>query len=176
MREEIKKEVLSITPLDALEEETISNVVAWIDTNAEIYRTKKPSTPPKHLVSYFVVIDGEYLLLVDHINAEKWLPTGGHVELGEHPKETVVREAYEELKIKASFIQENPVLITSTETVGKTAGHTDISLWYTLRGDRSAPTEIDTTEFHQSRWFHKSQLPSNTDPHLARFVEKFYNS
>lgn len=173
-RKEIKQEILSIVPLDALEQETISDVMVWIDSGAEIYRLKKPSTPPKHLVSYFVVVDRDFLLLVDHINAEKWLPTGGHVEYGEHPRETVKREVYEELKIQANFLQETPVLITSTETVGKTAGHIDVSLWYVLKGDRNTSMEIDTTEFNGYQWFHKKLLPNNTDPHLARFVQKFY--
>ena len=175
MKKNSKKEIESIIPLDSLESTTISDVIAWIDSGVELCRIEKPATPNKHLVSYFVVIDGEYILLVDHINAEKWLPTGGHVEPGEHPKVTAEREAYEELKIKADFIQKEPVLLTSTETVGKTAGHTDISIWYALRGDRNSELIIDKSEFHEARWFHRNELPENTDPHLTRFVEKFYH-
>ncbi|NRB37993.1 MAG: NUDIX hydrolase [Pseudomonadales bacterium] len=174
MREQIRSEIESIRPLDSIEDETISKVIAWIDSGAELCRIEKPATPNKHLVSYFVVIDGEYLLLVDHINAEKWLPTGGHVEKGEHPRNTVEREVYEELKINAEFLYEKPLLLTSTETVGKTAGHTDISIWYALKGDRASSLTIDKSEFHEARWFHRSQIPANTDPHLMRFVEKFY--
>jgi 8-oxo-dGTP pyrophosphatase MutT (NUDIX family) len=37
------------------------------------------------------------VLLVDHKNARLWLPTGGHVEEGEDPRATVVRELKEEL-------------------------------------------------------------------------------
>ena len=70
-----------------------------------------------------------YFLLVDHINAEKWLHTGGHVEPGEHPRDTVIREAHEELNIQAVFIHDQPICITSVQTVGKTAGHIDISMW-----------------------------------------------
>lgn len=174
MRAAIREEVLSINPLDDLENTTITDVLAWIDSGAELCRLEKPAIPNKHLVSYFVVIDEDYLLLVDHINAEKWLPTGGHVDPGEHPGNTVTREAYEELMIEANFLHEKPFFITSTVTVGKTAGHTDISLWYVLAGDRNALLEIDENEFNEARWFHCNELPANCDPNLSRFVKKFY--
>ena len=174
MRAQIRQEVSDIGPLDELEAETIAEVLAWIDSDAELCRIEKPATPNMHLVSYFPIVDGEYLLLVDHINAEKWLPTGGHVEPNEHPRATALRECYEELKIRGDFLLDEPVLVTSTKTVGRTAGHTDVSLWYALKGDRSRPLEIDRTEFREARWFHKESLPTNTDPHLSRFVKKLF--
>lgn len=174
MRTEIRKEVESIRPLDSLEQETIESIILWIDSGVELCRIEKPAIPKKHLVSYFVVIDGDYLLLVDHINAEKWLPTGGHVEPGEHPRDTVIREAHEELNVQAVFIHDQPIFITSTETVGKTAGHIDISMWYALKGKRTASLTIDKNEFNEARWFHRKQFPKNTDPHLMRFLDKFY--
>ena len=103
MRVAIAKEVESINPADSLEEEHQEDVLMWINSGAELFRLKKPDTPPKHLVSYFVVIDGDYVLLVDHKNAQLWLPSGGHVDPEEHPRDTVIREAYEELKIKADL-------------------------------------------------------------------------
>ena len=173
MREEIRREVLAVQALDGLEQATIDGVLAWIDSGVELCRLEKPATPPKHLISYFAVVDGDHVLLVDHINAELWLPTGGHVEPGEHPRETVRREAREELGIEASFLREMPLLLTETETVGKTAGHTDVSLWYVLKGDRSATLTFDRSEFHGVRWFHRTEVPMNrTDPHMHRFLTK----
>ena len=83
MRTEIRAEIELIQPLDALEEQSKQDVLTWIDSGVEICRLRKPDVPPKHLISYFAVVDGHYILLVDHINAELWLPTGGHVEPGE---------------------------------------------------------------------------------------------
>jgi 8-oxo-dGTP pyrophosphatase MutT (NUDIX family) len=59
--------------------------------------------PPKHLVSYAVLIDPRdaSVFLVDHILAGLALPPGGHVEPGEDPADTVRREAMEELGIQA---------------------------------------------------------------------------
>ena len=175
MRAAIREEVDLIEPLDSLEQETKIDVLAWIDSGVELCRIEKPATPPKHLISYFAVVDDDYVLLVDHINAELWLPTGGHVDPGEHPRETALREAAEELSLKGEFLREGPVFLTSNETVGKTAGHTDVSLWYVFRGDRSLSLNFDGTEFHDARWFHRNEVPiDRADKHMSRFLRKLY--
>ena len=175
MRAAIRAEVERIQPLDGLERETQLDVLAWIDSGAELCRLEKPAKPPKHLISYFAVVDGDYLLLVDHINAELWLPTGGHVDPGEHPRDTALREAREELSLDGEFLQEGPVFVTVTETVGKTAGHTDVSLWYLLRGSRTSSVAFDTSEFHDAKWFHRNDVPlDRTDKNMSRFLQKLY--
>ncbi len=176
MRAEIRQEVESIAPLDNLERATKSDVLDWIDSGAEICRIEKPATPPKHLVSYFAIVDGEYILLVDHINAELWLPTGGHVEPDEHPRTTVLREAKEELSIDGEFLWHSPLFLTVTDTVGRTAGHTDVSLWYVLRGNRARHVSYDRREFRAVSWFHKDDVPlERTDIHMERFLRKLFD-
>ncbi len=173
MRAAIREEVELIQPLDRLEQETKLDVLAWIDSGVELCRTEKPATPPKHLVSYIAVVDGEYILLVDHINAELWVPTGGHVDPGEHPRDTALREAQEELSLRGEFLREGPVFVTITETVGKTAGHTDVSLWYVLRGDRKSSLKFDDSEFYDAKWFYKGDVPlDRADKHMSRFLQK----
>ncbi|MDB5034426.1 MAG: hypothetical protein JWQ98_1667 [Chlorobi bacterium] len=173
MRDQIRREIASITPLDAMEQSHRDETLAWIDSGAQLCRVAKPATPPRHLVSYFACVDGDHILLVDHRNARLWLPTGGHVEPGEHPRATVSREAFEELGITAAFPLDAPLMITCTETVGLTAGHTDVSLWYVLAGDRSAPLIFDTSEFESARWFPLADVPlGRSDPHMGRFLRK----
>ncbi len=177
MQTAIRKEIELITPLDDIERATKANVLHWIDSGVEICRIEKPDNPPKHLVSYFAVIDGEHILLVDHINAGLWLTTGGHVEPGEHPRTAALREAKEELSIDGEFLHDRPVFLTATETVGKTAGHTDVSIWYTLRGNRAAEILFDQSEFRAVSWFHKDNVPlERSDVHMERFLRKLYSS
>lgn len=173
MRSAVREEVASIEPFDALERAHRTEVLAWIDSGVELCRTQRPATPPKHLVSYFVLVDHDHVLLVDHKDAQLWLPTGGHVEPGEHPRATVARELREELGLELGGAIEAPLMLTISETVGITAGHIDVSLWYTLNADRNVVLEFDAKEFHSVEWFRFSEAPvSRSDPHLERFLGK----
>lgn len=177
MRPLIHAELAAITPLDDLERAHLADAFAWVASGAKLCRTAKPATPPKHLVSYFVVVSDSRVLLVDHKNARLWLPTGGHVEPGEHPRDTVRREAREELGWAPAEPIDAPLMLTIATTVGQTAGHTDVSLWYVLRGDPAQPITYDQEEFHAVRWFPFSEVPlARSDPHMARFLHKLAGS
>lgn len=173
MRHAIRAELAAIEPFDTLEQEHLADALAWIDSGAELCRISKPATPPKHLVSYFAVVDAGRILLADHKNARLWLPTGGHVEPGEHPRETVLRELKEELDLTPSQRVAAPLMITCTATVGLTSGHTDVSLWYVVQSGRQLPLTFDEQEFHGVRWFRFRDVPfERSDPHMKRFIEK----
>ncbi|MEJ6006156.1 NUDIX hydrolase [Paucibacter sp. AS339] len=172
-RQAIRAEIEAITPLDALEAEQRAAALAWVDSGAELIRRAKPATPPMHLVSYFAVVDQGHILLVDHKNAQLWLPSGGHVEADEHPRDTVARELREELGFEAAHAIEAPLMITRSETVGLTAGHSDVSLWYLVHAPRSQALAFDAQEFNGVRWFAFDAVPlQRSDPHMARFLQK----
>ena len=174
MRDRIAEIVAAIEPLDDLEREHRDSTIEWIRSCAPLFRTMKPDVPPRHLVSYFALVDEARgkMLLVDHKIAGLWLPSGGHVEPGEDPRATVVREIAEELGLAAEFINPDPLFITATP-VGGNGGHTDVSLWYLLRGDSSRAIEFDRGEFHGVRWFGFDEIPfERSDPHMRRFVDK----
>ncbi len=172
-RADIRAEIESIVPLDSVEAAHRRDALAWVDSGAELIRQAKPATPPKHLVSYFAVVDGSGILLVDHKNARLWLPAGGHVEPGEHPRQTVARELQEELGFAASHAIRSPLMVTCTETVGLTAGHTDVSLWYVVQARREQAIVFDASEFVGVQWFAFADVPfARSDPHLRRFIAK----
>jgi 8-oxo-dGTP pyrophosphatase MutT (NUDIX family) len=173
MRTQVREELKAIEPLDATEREHLTDALAWVDSGAQLFRVDKPATPPKHLVAYFAVVDADHILLVDHKNAQLWLPAGGHVEPGEHPRTTVQRELLEELGFTASHDIGAPLMITCTMTVGLTAGHTDVSLWYVVRANRTQNIKFDAGEFNAVRWFSFSDVPLHrSEPHLGRFIRK----
>lgn len=179
---EVRQLVESIAPLDALEKEHCRHVLRWLLQTDDVYRRVKPRIPAQHLVSYFLIVDHEetHVLLVDHIKAGKWLPTGGHVEPGENPADTVRREAWEELGIHATFpawTGEHPIFLTVTETVGQAHDrHTDVSLWFVLEGHRNQILNPDLDEFHDIRWWTVDEIascePTRFDPHLGRMLQK----
>ena len=167
--------VQSIRPYDALEQHHIDLTRAWIASGAQLYRLSKPATPPQHLVPYCSLYDSatRQLLLVDHVNAGLWLPCGGHVEPAEDPRATAMRELREELGLEARLLFPHPIFLTVTQTVGTSAGHTDVSLWYVMYGDCEQPLCYDHAEFNQVAWFALDNLPlQRTDPHLIRFAQK----
>ena len=167
--------ISGIIPFDDIESQHIQETLAWIHSGAPIFRLQKPDIPPKHLVSYFILFDekAQKVLLVDHKKAQLWLPAGGHVEPGENPHETVIRECFEELGISAKFWCMDPLFLTSTLMVGHTAEHTDVSFWYVLQGDQRVLYEFDSREFTSIRWFDFNDLPYEiSDPHMRRFIQK----
>lgn len=177
---QIHDEVTHIVPFDEIEQNHVDDALAWISSGANIFRIEKPDKPPKHLVSYFIVIDPVHksLLLGDHIKAQLWLPPGGHVNLHEHPRDTVIREAEEELDVQAKFLygNERPHFVTVTPTVGLTAGHVDVSLWYLIEGTIHETPWFDRSEFNDINWFTFDEIlgshPAIFDPHMQRFTEK----
>lgn len=173
-RAAIRTDIATIVPHDAMEAAHQADALAWLDSGVEVFRLAKPATPPKHLVAYFMVVDGDHVLLEDHIKSGLWLPPGGHVEPNEHPRTTVEREAIEELGLAAQFVQESPLLISVTETVGAMPTHTDVSLWYVIQGNRAIDYIFAPDECYSIRWFPMDALPlDRCDPNLARFVDKY---
>lgn len=180
IEKQIHTDITGLAPFDKIEQAHKEDVLDWIASGAPIFRVKKPDTPPKHLVSYFVLVDPEHksILLVDHIKAQLWLPTGGHVAKNEHPAVTVRRESLEELNQEAIFLHNNikPFFVTVTTTVGLTPGHTDVSLWYLLRGGIHSFINFDRSEFGDIEWFTFKEIlesdPVIFDPHLQRFTKK----
>jgi 8-oxo-dGTP pyrophosphatase MutT (NUDIX family) len=170
--------VAGIVPVDALERAHQGDVLDWLESTQDIYRRQKPATPPKHLVSYAVLVDPDdrSVFLVDHRLAGLCLPPGGHVEPGEDPAVTVRRETMEELGIQADFsiIGARPLFVTVTPTVD--GGHTDVSLWYVISGNAQSPIRLDPREFAGGRWWTVAELdsadPARFDPHFGRFTAK----
>ncbi|NKS15982.1 NUDIX domain-containing protein [Rhodococcus hoagii] len=172
--------VSDIDAFDDLEREHIADSLAWIESTDDIFRRAKPATPPRHLVSYTVVVDpsDHSVFLVDHIKSGLQLPTGGHVEPGEHPLVAAKRETREELGIEADFTVAGaePLFITVTTTVGAPTAHVDVSLWYVIAASRDTQFTLDPREFRAGRWWTPREVrasdPEQFDPHFLRFMEK----
>ncbi|MGC1209987.1 MAG: NUDIX domain-containing protein [Micromonospora sp.] len=179
---EIRALVEALTPTDELEARHRAECLAWLAGTDDIFRREKPRTPSPHLVAYFLLRDeGDgSVLLVDHIKAGRWLPSGGHVEPGEHPVETVRREVWEELGVPAVFsprFGERPAFLTVTGTQGPPEDrHTDVSLWFVLHGSRDQTLTPDWGEFRGVRWWTPQEVavaePATLDPHMGRMMAK----
>ena len=92
------------------------------------------------------------------------------------PAYTNLGEILEELNFEADFVFKDPIFITQTVTVGKTAGHTDVSLWYVVAADSEKEIVFDTSEFNGYKWFPFQEVLETPiekfDPHMHRFTKK----
>ncbi|MBX3070665.1 MAG: NUDIX hydrolase [Thermomicrobiales bacterium] len=176
----LRRMIEQIEPFDDIESEHVANVLAWIDSGAELYRISKPDNPPKHLVAYFVLLDeaNNAVLLIDHVESGLWLPSGGHVEPNEHPRTTVLREAEEELSLRADFstvFKDSPLFVTIACTVGQRQ-HTDVSLWFVVSGNREEQLHVDRREMNGYQWLELDEVLAidscRLDPSMHRFVRK----
>lgn len=173
--------VSGIEPADDLGREHRRGALAWLAGTDDVFRRVKPRTPSPHLVSYVLLVDRQAgsVLLCDHRLAGLWLPAGGHVEPGEHPADTVRREAAEELGVTARFdaaLGDKPFFLTMTETAGPPATrHVDVSLWFALAGRVGQPLHPDQREFAGVRWRTARELrqagPGGLEPHLLRALD-----
>jgi 8-oxo-dGTP diphosphatase len=171
--------IRSIRPLDALEVEHQHDAIEWASSGAPLYRTQKPDIPPKHLVSYFVIFDPDTnkILLQHHLLANRWLPSGGHVDPDEDPAETVRRECLEELGLHAVFAdQPEAQFITVTEVTDGDKKHTDVSLWYILQESDTAKLTIEPDRFADVKWWGIDEILGTPidqfDPQFHRFIIK----
>jgi 8-oxo-dGTP pyrophosphatase MutT (NUDIX family) len=169
----------AIEPFDERERRDRAQFVAWCHSGAALFRTLPPATPPQHLAVYFVLLDAERrsVMLVEHRKAGLRLPPGGHVDDGEDPRTTVVREAAEELGLAAQFhplVNDRAFFVTATETQGPDS-HTDMTLWFLLEAYSDEAVHGDPREFAGWGWV---GLDDNIDwhrgfdPQLYRFVAK----
>ena len=172
--------VARLDPLDEREAQDRAAALAWVDSGAPLCRTAKPATPPTHLVSYAVAVDraAGAVLLVDHRLSGLWLPTGGHVDPGEHPTATAGRELVEELGVDPVPLAgvPAPLMVSVTTTIGATAGHVDVSLWYGFAVATAARLAPDPREFAGARWWPCADVahgPSTRfGPGVPRFLAK----
>ncbi|MFA5925867.1 MAG: NUDIX domain-containing protein [Parcubacteria group bacterium] len=186
---EIRKKITGligrVDPFDQIESGHISDALDWISSGAEIFKIKSPDVPPKHLVSFSVLVDPKEneILLLNHRKALLLLPSGGHLEKNELPFDTAKRELVEELGVEPKPMFDNPdvpAFVSQIETVGLTAGHTDVDLWYVFEGDSKKKindkSEEFVREFSGYRWLSFDSILSmpinNFDVNMHRFVKK----
>lgn len=178
-RQVVRDLVQAVTPLDEIEASHRREILEWIDSGAQLFRTAKPATPPRHLAVYAALLDqaAGTIMLIDHVKAQAWLMPGGHVDPDEDPRATVVRELEEELKISPPFhprFGAEPLFVTVTQTRG-TGTHTDVTLWFVFAADQEQEIVPDPDEFSQTRWLSLDDPQAwtgETDPHLHRFLAK----
>lgn len=180
-RSVVRSLVAGLEPHDSRELQDQQWVLAWIDSGAPLFRLHKPATPPQHLAVYAALIDeaDSSVMLVAHKLARSWLMPGGHVDDGEDPRATVVRELREELGLAPDLhpgFGSNPFFLTVTWTKPP-ASHQDITLWFVFKAERAQQITPDYREFGDVQWFPVNDPAAwpgqQFDPEFGRFLAKY---
>jgi 8-oxo-dGTP pyrophosphatase MutT (NUDIX family) len=131
-----------------------------------------------HALDYTVavfVVDGDRILLVHHRRYDKWLPIGGHIEIGEDPEAAALRETREESGIEVVLIGERPdtdgdgtralVAPRFVDVHRITPEHEHVGLIYWARpADPAQATPTVSAEHHEVRWIGAPDLDALQPP------------
>lgn len=127
----------------------------------------------KHFVVTGYIVFAGKVLLVAHRKLKKWLPPGGHIEEGEIPEETLMREIAEETGIHAT-------IVAARDTRGDDSGvkslflpqhiqvedmddvHQHIDLVYFCTAS-DGNILLEEEKLADARWFLPKELNANAD-------------
>lgn len=112
--------------------------------------------------AYIINPMNKKILLVKHKDYDRWTQPGGHIEQGEIPEETAVREAYEETGIKIKILGEHfPREEDYIRPLGiqrnRSANETFIDIIYPAVPIRDMEPKINE-ESSSIRWFSREEL------------------
>jgi 8-oxo-dGTP pyrophosphatase MutT (NUDIX family) len=87
-----------------------------------------------------------------HIKSGLWIPPGGHIDKGETPQETAVRECKEELATTINGADLTLIDCSYAPIMNRPNCSRHLDLWYALTCLRELPFDYDRGEFHEAGW------------------------
>lgn len=103
------------------------------------------------------------ILLVKHRDYNRWTQPGGHIEIGEIPEETAVRETFEETGIKIKILgerfprEEDYIRPLGIQRNRSSNGETFIDIIYPAIPIRDTELQMNE-ESSDIRWFSREEL------------------
>lgn len=101
-----------------------------------------------------------------HIKSGLWIPPGGHIDKGETPHQTAVRECQEELKAVVSAEDLHSLGATVADIVGRAYCTKHYDFWFMWQLANTQPFTYDPNEFHEAGW-HPIDWAINACKHTA---------
>lgn len=99
--------------------------------------------------------------------AGTWSSPGGHIDLGETPEQTAIRETMEEVGLTI----ERARLVTITNDINEPEQKHYITLWFVAEGIGSEEIQLNPRESTDYGWFALDALPSPLFVPLKNLVE-----
>lgn len=121
---------------------------------------------PKTYGSRALVIYGDAILLTRNAGADHWSLPGGKIEMGETPKECVVRELREELDLSISKVDYKLGVYLSHKEKKRDQVHIFVVIV-------SSDAFTKQWELDDACWFNFSALPVDVGPAALRRIQEF---
>jgi len=149
MKHKLKDAVLSLKDSPNINQKTLQTFLSRLNSNP---KHLKAEGVPDHFCVGCIALNKEKkkIFLGHHIKSDHWMGVGGHMELGESPMQTALREFEEELNFKAP----NMTLfdLTHFDDVNRTDCTDHFDFFYYVLLDSCPMFEYDKKEFHQAQW------------------------
>ncbi|MCR4329628.1 MAG: NUDIX domain-containing protein [Candidatus Roizmanbacteria bacterium] len=152
MKKELEKAITDLYAMPHVKKETLEEFSKRIEHGAPFTKEEYTST---HFCSFFLPYNAltHSVYVVHHKKANDWIPPGGHLDPGESPLQTVVRECKEELSVT---LEKEPIRLINasitdiTQPQGFCTKHYDF--WYAVATEK-LDFSYDKGEFYDAGWY-----------------------
>lgn len=112
---------------------------------------------PRVGIGVFILRDGKFLMGQRHGShgAGTWSVPGGHLEFGETPEQTAIREVAEETGVRIKNVRFGAM----TNDVFESDGKHYVTLWMVSDWDSGEPTILEPDKFIDQKWVDLNTLP-----------------
>ncbi|OGK09207.1 hypothetical protein A2767_06675 [Candidatus Roizmanbacteria bacterium RIFCSPHIGHO2_01_FULL_35_10] len=150
MKNVFEKEILTLKDRKKVNKKILQQFLKRI----KVGKLTRNLNPADHFCTFIVPFDlkSKNIFIGHHINADQWIPPGGHIEEYEQPVNTVKREFEEELGVKITDKQIELFDLGITNVQGKQRSckiHYDF--WY-LVFITKLNFKFDKKEFYKAQW------------------------
>lgn len=151
MNQKLKKKIKTILQNPNLDTETVQK----FEKRLKQGKLTRDQNTRSHFCVFFLPFSEKTkrIFIGDHIKAGTWISPGGHIDDGEIPEETVIREFKEELKVSIKRNQVKKPFCLTIKNIDNPRHnckkHYDI--WYLIKTDEKN-FNYSKKEFKQAKW------------------------
>jgi 8-oxo-dGTP pyrophosphatase MutT (NUDIX family) len=168
--EDLRQQVLRITPVDAREDVSIEMTLDRLTWPGDPFSETEND---HHVTASSFVVSSRGVILHRHRRLGTWVQPGGHVDAGESPEEACVRETIEETGLVVLHL--DPVVLFHVDVHPGPRGHTHYDLRFVLVGEPLDP-HPPANESPDVFWFDFDAALERAEPSLRAALKKLTES
>lgn len=170
----ILQTVLSLNRNLNIDQKTIKIFLNRIKRNSKLLKSE--GVDDHFCVGVLVINKEERKIFVGHhIKSDHWMGAGGHMEAGESPLQTVIRECEEEIGLKVT--EATLFDLTHFDDVNRKSCKEHYDFFYKVELSSTPDLKADRGEFHEAGWYTFDEvLKKKLLPKYRASLLKLFNS